>query len=144
MREIRFRGREVIGNQRKLGDWVYGDLVLYCGGYERTVDDETAPVVTEICIEQNGCLHEVDPNTVGQFTGLKDSEGREIYEGDIIQIVTKNPYWGFKKNFVVEWGLDGWIIDGDPLYSWFELHDLKVIGNVYDNPELLNETNPVD
>lgn len=116
MREIKFRGRE------QDGFWTYGDL---------RQEGNTTGII------ENGIYSWVDSSTVGQFTGLKDADGREIYEGDIIKVRTQDPYWRFCRNFVVEWGTDGWLLDGDSLYSWFTLHTLEVIGNVHDNPELL-------
>ena len=79
-----------------------------------------------------------------QFTGLKDKQGKEIYEGDILKSESwgkntkvKNPY------HVVEWGRVGWIAIGyngqmkvNP--SLDVKSDFEVIGNVYENPELLN------
>ena len=120
MREIRFRG---FGKDAK--QWIYGSLL----------DEKSVGIVA---IQDEDChVWEVDPESVGQFTGLKDSAGEEIYEGDIIKVRTQNPYWRFRRNFVVTWGIDGWLLDGDSLYSWFSFHTLEVIGNVHDNPGLL-------
>ena len=148
MREIKFRGREVIGNQRKLGGWVFGDLVHYCGGYERTVDDEITPVVTEICIECADCLINVAPSTVGQFIGLKDHKGREIYEGDIVKVMS----YGEESFHVVKYMIDldypafdlEPAMDGDfnsLSYCMIDIDTkITVIGNIHDNPELLRLT----
>lgn len=120
MREIKFRG---YGKDAKR--WIYGSLL----------DEKSVGIVA---IQDEDChVYAVEPESVGQYTGFRDCEGHEIYEGDVIQVVTKNPYWAFKKNYAVEWGLDGFNLDGDTLYSWFKFHTLKVIGNIYDNPELL-------
>ena len=121
MREIKFRGHDGTA-------WYYGDLIHdSCNGHELIFIDDN--------VERT--RHSVDKDTVGQFTGLHDDDGREIYEGDIIKVRTQNPYWRFRRNYVVEWGTDGWLLDGDSLYSWFSLHTLEVIGNVHDNPDLL-------
>ena len=122
MRKIKFRG---YGKDEKGKHWIYGNLL-----------DEK--LIGLVAIQDEKChVWEVDPESVGQYTGLKDSEGEEIYEGDIIKVRTQNPYWRFRRNFVVTWGTDGWLLDGDSLYSWFSLHTLEVIGNVHDNPDLL-------
>ena len=147
MREIKFRGREVIGNQRKLGGWFFGDLVHYCGGYERTVDDEITPVVTEICIECADCLINVDPSTVGQFPGLKDSAGKEIYEGDILRYLPPWRWVDTKRIGVVVFQDYGFRVKNeyvtDSLFNIAVNSDgarFEVIGNIHDNPELLRLT----
>ncbi len=120
MREIKFRGF----NGEK---WLFGNLEI----------DYKAK---HACISDNRFWrHPVRFDTVGQFTGLRDSDGREIYEGDIIKVRTHNPYWRFRRNFLVTWGEDGWLLDGDSLYSWFSFHTLEVIGNIHDNPDLLEK-----
>lgn len=77
----------------------------------------------------------IDENTLGQYTGLKDKNGKEIYEGDIL----KGTFYGFP------------IIEHDYVFSvyWDERHksfmtdyfeptECEVIGNIYENPELIN------
>lgn len=128
MREIEFRGKQIDNNE-----WVEGSLII--------VEDD-AYIVT---IARNDWKkvqlyrHEVDPNTVGQFTGLYDKNGKKIFEGDVV----KSKY--FDKPQVVKWNNE-WcafdpIFDARPIEVLPILSDdnakIEVIGNVYNNPELL-------
>ena len=120
MREIKFRGYN--------GDkWVYGDLIHdSCNGHELIFIDDN--------VERT--RHSVDKDTVGQFTGLLDCEGREIYEGDIVKFV-KPAYTDVP--VVITWEDGAFMVDHDLYLGARDLSRITVIGNVYDNPELIKK-----
>ena len=122
-REIKFRGKSTETNE-----WLYGDLVEYPQGEFQ--------IWTKIR-EDGGHNFMVIPETVGQFTGLYDKNGKDIYEGDIV----KDEYESFDIYGEVVYEHGKWIAknDDDAVYS--ELSDfykgVEVVGNIHDNPELL-------
>lgn len=113
MREIKFRGKH-------LDKWLYGSLHM---------NESGQPAIATPSAFHFRC---VDPDTVGQYTGLLDSAGKEIYEGDILSI-----QGAFGDNAtVVKWYDGMWCVKKDlPLCHTTAI--ASVIGNVYDNPSLL-------
>ena len=117
MRPIKFRGKG-----KKDGKWYFGNL------YDRDIYGRT-----HICTINRGCFN-IDPNTVGQFTGLYDKNGEEIYEGDIYRY--NNPDSINEVSYCMGGGFVGFDLT-PAIHSENRLLDVEVIGNIYDNPELL-------
>ncbi len=131
-REIKFRGKRLTD-----GAWIYGDFFRNRG----------LSFIASDCIAENPLAtwrdYNVDPDTVGQYTGLKDKNGKEIYEGDIIEYRGMHyviVFWsGMFYASVEECNKD--IYGGFPLWGCLdEDHEIaRVIGNIHDNPELTKE-----
>ena len=127
MRNIKFRGKTGTTEGKK---WVYGYLYkiksFFSEDYQYFIKNEHLQETS------------VDEDTIGQYTGLKDKNGKEIYEGDIVYIIPED------ETGAIEWDnemaryiviYDNIITDFDNWYG----EDLEVIGNEFDNPELLEE-----
>lgn len=151
MREIEFRGKE-----NKTNKWVYGDLLSY-RNYKKPKNGKFIAFfntnITKIYE-----MHRVNPKTIGQFTGLTDKNGNKIFEGDIITA----DYYPFidngKQNYVgiIEYidelssfeyilqcvnsekrGISNGINEELEGNEDLICEDFEVIGNIYDDPELL-------
>ena len=145
MREILFRGKRIDN-----GEWVEGAFLN-----DRDGAFYICPAVSDISYGDGGnrrrigCWYKVDPSTVGQYTGLKDKNGKRIFEWDI---VSQNWYDydeprddSFGKVEFCEYDCSFSVMDVNkdgfmPLgrcgsYHW----EVEAIGNIHDNPELLEE-----
>ena len=123
MREILFRGKRVDN-----GEWVEGYYEL-CGYLVGTIEEDIYPTITPF----NKYKHEVDPNTVGQWTGAYDKNDKRIFEGDIVDVdgVVYACRWD-------DGNLEFCLVNEKESFGIvYVVPYVEVIGNIYDNPELL-------
>lgn len=134
MREILFRAKHIHAlpqNEHLDGTWVYGYLCYE--NYINTVDEDKygGKFTSEILI---------DPETVCQYTGLIDRNGRKIFEGDIVKHNISDTI-GTVKWYCEDYA--GWCVDdihiGEQQFTDEMWNECEVIGNIFDNPELIGE-----
>ncbi len=136
-REIKFRGKRLDN-----GEWMYGNYAKY---------KDYSDNVHESMIDKDGYMHDIVPSTVGQYTGLKDKNGNEIWEGDIfkedsngiVRSVFRVPGGLAFEDNPVSFGYD----HRAPVYPYSPIAEMQnaswlsqsceIIGNIHDNPELL-------
>ena len=157
MREILFRGKT------DDGEWVYGSFCMdareqfngLCGvdGFIRLYDKDKGKMQ----------MYEVDRETVGQYTGLKDKHGKRIFEGDIVktQPFSDRPYSQkakyrqhvgvvkyeirhfrnslYEQDYEACWRVEIKDYGGYGCCDWSAFFKCEIIGNVHDNPELLGK-----
>lgn len=118
-REIKFRGYSHIH------EWVYGDLNQYPDGETYISENSDGEYLSYL----------VDPSTIGQYIGLKDINGKKIYEGDILCEIKTN------RKVVVGYDAPHFCY-ADNNFGYILLNlpkNYMVIGNIHDNPELIND-----
>jgi uncharacterized phage protein (TIGR01671 family) len=126
MREIKFRGK-----RKDNGEWVYGNLAIDFDGNCIIFTGDIADYYAQT-------LYEVIPESVGQFTGLKDKDGRENYECDVVEWECEYDSGDNDQSVIYERKAVE-LVEGvyEPVFA-FHIDDMpKVIGNTTDNPELL-------
>lgn len=139
MREVRYRAKDLVGS------WVYGEPHIQC---------KRPHIHSDIYI-----INYIDADTVCQFTGLYDKNGDEIYEGDIVDWTFFYASGGLQgvveKDItlrgVIKWGTAGFVFDvwrndfenagwyGIASLTFDSTSDIKIVGDIYDNPELVEQ-----
>lgn len=155
-REIKFRGKET-----ETGKWVYGGLFKepappQC--FEKTLEDKywivypNPKYMPDWNLPYEMVRTDVDKETIGQYTGLKDRNMKEIYEGDVVKSYFENGLGAENKCLII---YDEYLCafmgqelrtkqqylfnEGNPNKKDKQLKYTEVIGNIYDNPELLEK-----
>lgn len=124
MRTIEFRGKRLDNRV-----WIYGSLIVYTNleGNRNTY-----------IVDDSGNIYEVDPTTVGQYTGLKDNTSQKIFEGDVLRMYDNKRYSFtciYRQSHSAFLGQCNETRLG--LANVTERVSKEIIGNVHDNPELL-------
>lgn len=158
MREILFRGKVAKGSLNgKKGEWVYGFYV-----YDKDFFNRGSPHRIYTGQPENYAMeyYRVEDTTVGQYTGLKDKNGKRIFEGDIVRYIYEpgKGFWNANQLSVIRYGKTGLKFDGIKGTNKYSLMcgcmssipfnqdaenipEFEVIGNIHDNPELVEAAN---
>ena len=141
MREILFRGfhecetgmhKAYYNGEWHKGEWVYGYYVKQIDGHA-IINDETFVPATNQCYTH---YEQVAPETVCQYTGLKDKKGRKIFENDIVTVDFLDELGVF--GGYTEWQEKALVEYADVLIlKEHETEDIEIIGNKFENPEFL-------
>ena len=125
MREILFRGK-----RKDNGEWVKGSFW-----------DEIPNELGGIAQYGSCVFHHIDLATVGQFTGLTDKNGTKVFDGDVVKVLQGKDkgvaYVGFENGSFMLYPRTGNIYERTLWAYWYNDWDVEIIGNIHDNPELL-------
>lgn len=131
MREIKFRGKVIEKGMKHF--WEYGGIIHITERYKDEEDFEECNIYQ--LINESGVGFDVVKETIGQYVGLKDKNGVEIYEGDYLERkfdITTSGVVEFRRGVFGVRGKDG-------KFREINLLTDEVIGNIYDNPELIEK-----
>ena len=133
MREILFRGKVLEDNDFwgvKKNQWLYGNLCIDILADSVDIEDTSKEDIVRVT---------VDPKTVGQYTGVKDKNGKKIFEGDIVKFIMSEQ--NYKSEVYFDNG--GFCIRNSMIRNlclvqhYADDFSVEIIGNIHDNPELL-------
>ena len=142
MREILFRGKRMDN-----GEWAVGYLYEHEPALVGIASENDAPEPSKWFIARTGFADwnmprpvefvEVAPSTVGQYTGLKDKNGKRIFDGDVVKVLQGKDkgiaYVGFENGAFMLYPKTGNIYERNLWSYWYNDFDVEVIGNIHDN-----------
>ncbi len=130
MREILFRGKRLNN-----GEWFFGSyLFLHISPVDWTGAKRGKPEDVHYIVNDQDINYAVYPSTIGQYTGLKDKNGKRIFEGDIL-CFDETVFVCYWDGGNIEFGLRN--NEESIGMAYVAVYDAEIIGNVHDNPELL-------
>ena len=137
MREILFRGKRIDN-----GEWVEGYYVKALDMYDKEIHAIFDTMTTFYACGETSGFELVDPETICQYTGLIDKNGKKIWEGDILEGHLDDKFPEDVTREKVIWHENGWKTeepgcDNKEYLDEFDTENFEIVGNVYDNPELL-------
>ena len=142
MRKIEFRAISIAS-----GEWIYGYLIelFTTAGQEPRYAIDMCRSYTADGISQS--VFEVDPKTIGQYTGLNDFDGKPIFENDIVVAsdpINPNERYCLQVKWTNTFDQAAFrLVDNENYWSDIQEYHVLVVGNVHENPELLKQKFPL-